>query len=193
MQPNKQYHAAHPQRLIINGDTSMYLRHANPDDSAEVYRIIRANRGHLSKDLQWAQNVDFIGFEKSVQDTLAQIKADKCLQYRIVAAGETIATQRIVGTVTLFNRRVLERTAVLSCWLAESDQGKGYATRAVKRLLQYAFDSWNIDTVTTLITEDNLRAQQLVKNLGASRTDAVVQREFGSQSVMLYRQWEFHA
>lgn len=189
----KQFHAIHPQRLLIDGDTSMYLRHVRVDDSPEVYRLIRANRNHLVKDQQWAQHIDYVGLDKSVHDTIAQIKADTCLQYRIVASNDTGPGHHIVGTVSLFNKEVLERRAVLSCWLAEKDHGKGYAVKAIRRLLDYAFREWNIDTAVTAVAEDNIRAQKLLTSLGAQKSDTITQREVNDQKPILYRQWSIHA
>lgn len=190
MNPDRQYHAAHPHSLIITGDTSMYLKLASHDDAEELYRLVHANRQHLSKSQAWAKHIDFLTLDKSVKETVGHIKADRWLQYRIMAADEH-ARQRIVGTVTLFNRDVLARNARLSCWLAESAEGKGYAKRAIKRLLEYAFYKWNIDSIFTDIRSGDERAERLMSSLGATPTGNSTQGSLHDEPV-LYKEWMIH-
>lgn len=187
MDPNRQYNAIHPHRLLITGDTSMYLKLTSHDDAEELYRLVHANRHHLSKSQAWAKHIDFLTLDKSVKETVSQIKADRWLQYRIMAADQH-AGQHIIGTVTLFNRDVLARNARLSCWLAESAEGQGYAKRAIKRVLAYAFYEWNVDSIFTDVVSGDERAERLMTSLGATLTGNTKNGTLNDEPVT-YREW----
>lgn len=188
MSPDKQYQAIHPHRLLINGDATMYLRLANPNDGMDLYRVVHANRTHLSKTLAWAKHIDFLTLDSSIKAAVGHILADRWLQYRIIVPDPATHEQRLIGTVTLYDREVLARTAKLSCWIAQAEEGKGFATRAVTRLLHYAFSEWNIDVVTSDIQVGNLRAERLIARVGGVPTDEIATQLVDDQEVR-YRKW----
>lgn len=190
MNPDKQYHAIHPHRLLIEGDTTMYLRLSSHDDAEELYKVISHNRQHLSKNQTWAKHIDFLTLDQSIKNSVGQIHADRWLQYRIMAAAPG-GGQHMVGTVTLYDRDVLGRSAKLSCWLAEDAEGKGYARRAINRLLQYAFSKWNIDSVITDVKEGSERTEQLLAKLGGKPTGSTREGELHGESVR-YTEWVIH-
>lgn len=188
MNPDKQYHAIHPQKLIVDGDASFFLQLTDLDDSEQLYRLIHANRDHLGKQQAWARNIDFEGVDQSVRATVDQIKADRWLQYRIMLPIPGSTEHKMIGTVTLFDREVLSRVAGLSFWLAKDEQGKGYARRGVQRLLAYAFSSWNVDHVFVDIQVGNEHGEKLVTKLGGKPTEQILQDDVDGEQITR-RRW----
>jgi RimJ/RimL family protein N-acetyltransferase len=187
LNPDKQYLAIHPHRLLIEGDASVFLQLTRPEDSEELYRLVHANRHHLRKYQRWAKDINFEELHRSVQDTVSKIEGDKWMQYRIMiprAGGD----HQMIGTVTLFERNVHQATARLSYWLAESEQGKGYARRGVQRLLEHAFKAWGLHQVFLEVQIGNQRAEGLALRLGAQPTDEVAQEELEGE-IVSRRKW----
>jgi RimJ/RimL family protein N-acetyltransferase len=167
----------------------LYLRLTHDDDAESVYRLVVANRKFLSTEQQWAREVDFMGLHRAVADTVAQIKANRWLQYRIMVVPGSGQEGVIVGTVTLFDRDVMARTARLSCWLVEAAHDKGYARRAIQRLCEYAYRHWGIDAIYTDVRCGNQRAERLMAHIGARPHSEAFQRP-DDDSTCMVQTWE---
>lgn len=188
MSPDKQYVAQHPRRLLLDGDGSLFLKLATPEDSEQLYKLVHENRDHLGKHQRWARDINFEQMHQAVQASVQRIAEDSWLQYRIMvpqAGGE----HRMVGTVTLFGRDLLDGTAVLGYWLAEAEQGKSYARKSIQRLLHYAAGNWQLKKVFIQIEDDNERAAGLARRLGAVPLDKFVEDVFDDE-VFALRRWE---
>lgn len=181
------YAAQHPHRLLIDGDPSLFLKLASPDDSETLYRLIHENREHLGRYLHWARDIDFETTHASVQASVKKITEDGWLQYRIMVPrlGED---HKMIGTVTVFGRDVVNASALLSVWLAEEEIGKGYAMKACKRLLQYVFHAWNLRLVFMEIQPGNEHGESVARRLGAMPTDQYVTEQIGEETVQR-RKW----
>lgn len=188
MSPDRQYGVQHPHRLLLDGDGSLFLQLATPEDNEQLYKLVHENREHLSKYQRWARNIKFEQMHEAVQTSVKRIAEDSWLQYRIMvpqAGGE----HRMVGTITLFGRDILNRTAVLGYWLAEAEQGKSYARKSVQRLLRYAVPAWRLSKVYLQIDDDNERSKGLAVRLGAVPTAEIVEETF-NEEVFPMRRWE---
>ena len=72
----------------------------------------------------------------------------------------------LIGDVALHASRVDMRQAELGFTLASAHQGQGYATEAVRVVLQYAFGPLSMHRVFSRTDARNLRAQRLLKRSG---------------------------
>lgn len=187
MNPDKQYFAIHPHRLIIDGDSSMYLKLTSPEDSEQLYRLVHSNREHLGRYQLWARDIDFEGLDQAVQASVKEIQADRWLQYRIMVPNQS-GGHRMIGTVTLFGRELLGNSAKLSFWLAKDEQGKGYARRGVQRLLMYAFDAWRLNFVEVDVEIGNAHGERLMQRLGAQPTQEVTTQQDNDETIVR-RKW----
>lgn len=163
--PDKQYLSTHPHRLLIDGDASVFLRLASLEDIEKYYQLIHENREHLSTYQRWAKDINFEMTYQAVEASVARLGSDGWLQYRIVLP-QLDQEHRMIGTVTMYDRDVLNATACLGVWLAQSEQGKGYAKKACLRLMEYAFHAWNLRTVYMEIDVGNERSEGLATRLG---------------------------
>ena len=186
MLPDKEYMAAHPRRLLIDGDSSMFLQLTSPEDSEQLYRLVSENRHHLKQYEHWAADIDFEELHQIVVASAKHVTADGFLQYRIMLPGQ--GEHRMIGTVTLYERDLLAKTACLSFWMAEDEKGKGYMRRGITRLLQYADTAWSLNQVFLEIHEGNQHAEDVARHLGAQPTDEVQTEALNGQDLHL-RKW----
>lgn len=184
---DKNHQAIHPKRLLLEGDASVFLQLTSPEDSEELYRLVHANRHHLRKYQQWAKDINFEELHQSVRETVERIKGDIWMQYRIMIP-RLGADHEMVGTITLFNRNFAQATAQLSYWLAEKEQGKGYARRGVQRLMEHAFKAWGLEKVFMDVQVGSERAEGLAIRLGARPTDEITSEEIEGETITR-RKW----
>lgn len=185
--PDKNHQAIHPKRLLLEGDASVFLQLTSPEDSEALYHLVHANRQHLGRYQRWAKDINFEDLHTSVQQTVDRIKGDIWMQYRIMIPRQG-ANHEMAGTITLFNRNVAQATAQLSYWLAEKEQGKGYARRGVQLLLGHAFKAWALEKVFLDVQVGNQRAEGLALRLGAQPTDETMTEEIDGE-VITRRKW----
>jgi [ribosomal protein S5]-alanine N-acetyltransferase len=134
------------------------------DDAPSLANLAQANRDFLAP---WQPNRPEQYFTRDgqhgfIQRLLEQQDAKVCLPLVILDEVGAIA-----GTVTL---QSIIRGAFQACsvgyWLAESAQGRGLATRAVREATEIAFEVLRLHRVQAETLTHNLRSQRLLDRLG---------------------------
>lgn len=134
------------------------------DDAPSLADVLRADRDFLAP---WQPNrpdqyFTHDGQREAIARLLEQHAASICLP--LVILGEAGG---IVGTVTL---QSIIRGAFQSCsvgyWLAESAQGRGLATRAVREATEIAFEVLRLHRVQAETLTHNLPSQRVLGRLG---------------------------
>jgi RimJ/RimL family protein N-acetyltransferase len=74
-----------------------------------------------------------------------------------------------VGSICLAFREKSRDCAEVMYWLAPWGRGRGIATKAVKLLSQWAFDSMGLERVTLKTLAGNIRSQLVAKRVGFKR------------------------
>lgn len=187
MEPDKEYMATHPHRLLLDGDSSMFLKLTSPEDSEQLYELVHENRAHLRRYVRWAQDMDFEEMHQVVLASAQHVTSDGFLQYRIMLPNAS-QRHRMIGTITLYERDLLNRTAKLAFWMAEDEKGNGYMRRGIVRLLQYADLAWRLQQVFLEIHDGNGHADQVAQYLGAQPTDDI-QQEVLNETPVVLRKW----
>ena len=152
------------QRLTLTEDT--HLRLLEDADADELHALIEANRAYLSRWLAWAA-------EQTHADTLdfirAQHGAENSFQLAIVCDGE------IVGVVGFVGVDWVNRTTRIGYWLAEDRQGRGTMTSAVAALVDYAFETFELNRTEIRVAVENRRSRAIPERLGFGQ-EAVFRR-----------------
>jgi len=79
-------------------------------------------------------------------------------------------TGRLVGTCQLQHRNPVSRNAELQIRIGDTaDRGRGYGTSAVRKLLRFAFDDWNLHRVQLFVIEGNEAALRTYEKCGFKR------------------------
>ena len=75
-------------------------------------------------------------------------------------------TEQLIGSVHFFAKPDLDYEVELGYMITEEHRGKGYATEAVKALVDYAFEEAGQEYLLALIDSDNLASRRVVEKLG---------------------------
>lgn len=154
-----------PSRLHL-AEPPTAIRPTTADDAEAQYERRRANRGHTEP---WdpARGESFY--------TLAGQRLELDLDQRAWAAGtayafailDLTAADRIIGRVALSNVvRGPWQNATLGYWVEEAACGRGHATRAVRLVLQFAFEHAGLHRVQPAIVPRNVASIRVAEKAG---------------------------
>ena len=133
------------------------------DDAAELAALLCDNRGHLAP---WQPLRPDSWFTETGQ----QQAAAAALEQHVAGSSVPLVIHEngaILGTITL---QSVIRGAFQSCsvgyWLAESAQGRGYATRALREAVDLAFGELRLHRVQAETVPGNVRSRRVLQRLG---------------------------
>ena len=136
------------------------------DDAPAVAELLRENRGFLAP---WQPRRPDAWFTDAGQLAVAQ----RSLEDHSAGRGVPMVVLEqgaVVGTISL---QTVVRGALQSCsvgyWLAESAQGRGLATAALREAVDVAFGELRLHRVQAETLLDNTRSQRVLERVGFVR------------------------
>lgn len=85
---------------------------------------------------------------------------------------------KICGYAVLYDYKELNKSISILYYVNSNFRGKGIATNAIKRLLQYAFEELDVNKVMFFINTDNYDSLNLVKRLGLREEGTLLDNDF---------------
>jgi len=71
----------------------------------------------------------------------------------------------LIGLVDLHHINSFHRKASVGYWLCQSGQGKGIMTYAVKNIVDYGFNEFQLNRIDIMVDENNLSSLKIPKRL----------------------------
>ena len=136
------------------------LRPLEPTDADDLYALIEANRVYLSEFMPWASGQTFAHTRAHIDYSLQRQAANNGFDCVILRDG------RPIGGIGYHSVSWHHRSTSIGYWLAESEQGRGTMTRAVRALVDHAFAVWDLNRVEIAAAVDNHRSRALARRLG---------------------------
>jgi ribosomal-protein-alanine N-acetyltransferase len=149
----------------------LVLRAPRPTDVTEIRRVLRANHEHLrpwsARPLSSEDPTSISSVSKSVVHQRHEWKAGRA--FALMVAEQT-RPSRFVGKVSLSGIvRGPFCSAYLGYWIAEEHQGKGFATEAVRAVLDFTFGDAGLHRVQAAVMPRNERSLCVIERLGFRR------------------------
>jgi RimJ/RimL family protein N-acetyltransferase len=170
--------------------TGQWLRLLEESDARELHSVIEANRGYLARWMPWAAGQTFDETVTFIRGTLEQLERNDGFQTAVIDDG------RIVGMIGFHGISWQHRSTSIGYWLAESAQGQGTMTHAVRALVDHAFRTWRLDRVEIRAGVENMRSRAIAERLGFTQEGLVRKSEqigdrYGDQVVyaMIAADW----
>jgi ribosomal-protein-serine acetyltransferase len=155
--------------LSFSIDGRHSLRLLEEADADELYAVIERNREFLSEWMPWAAT-------QTPEDTLAYIRRSRQqLADNLGFQLAILAEDGIVGVIGFPRLDWDNRSASIGYWIAESAQGQGTVTEAVRALADHAFGTWRLNRLEIRAGVDNHRSRAIPARLGF--TEEGVRRE----------------
>jgi ribosomal-protein-serine acetyltransferase len=146
--------------LTIELANGQWLRLLEESDARELHAVIEANRAYLARWMPWAAG-------QTPQDTLAFIhRTREQLVDNNGFQTAVVENSKIIGVVGFHGVRWDDRSTSIGYWLAESSQGRGIMTEAVRALVDHAFGVWQLHRVEIRAAVENARSRAVLQRLG---------------------------
>lgn len=98
--------------------------------------------------------------EEQQLEWINNIQTDKNIRFAVDAG------KGIVGTAIISSVDHKNRTANLNIKLSKSERGKGYASHAIRLMIDYCFKELNLNCITANVIEDNTSSRTLFQKNG---------------------------
>lgn len=144
------------------------------EDAVDMFRLIDNNRFHLREWLPWVDDtkvvedsVDFISL------TLEQKARNQGLHFGIWYKG------KLAGTLGVHRIDWANSKTEIGYWLAESFQGLGLMTSAVRTYMkEYIFGVWDLNKVEICAAWENGKSRAIPERLGFHLEGVLRQNEY---------------
>ena len=143
----------------LDDDSELLLMEAR--HAEELYELVDANREHLRQWLPWVDG------EKSPED--GRIFIQSMLRQFAYTEGLLVAIMyqgKIAGSIGLHDINQHVGTAQIGYWLGKEYEGKGLMTKACLTLMQYGFESLNLNRIMIRVEPENTRSRAIPRRLG---------------------------
>ncbi|MPM89044.1 hypothetical protein SDC9_136152 [bioreactor metagenome] len=171
----------------------LILRAFRPEDAA-AFSAYRSDP-EVARFQGWTAPYSLQQAQEFVAEMMRSIPGTPGQWYQI--ALEEKASGQVIGDVAFHIEANSPQQAILGITLASAAQGKGYATEAMHRLLQFLFDDLELHRVSAYIDVDNPASYHLVERLGFRREGHFVENTWfkgawGSEYMyaLLAREWQ---
>ena len=151
--------------LVID---DLLLMPAQVSDYNDWFELRKSSYKHLTRwEAGWDEKAaSRASFVKRVRLDQLHMTAKKRLPLLIHLRKDN----RLIGGVSLFDiHHGNRRSASVGYWLGEPYTGRGYATKAVKGIVDYGFDALELVKVNAACQPGNVASQQVLRNCGFER------------------------
>ncbi len=136
------------------------LRVLEESDAQELHALIEANRAYLARWMPWAPRQGLEDTSEFIASTRRQLADGDGLQAAL------LADAAIIGVAGYHGVDWPNRATSIGYWLAETAQGRGAMTHAVRALVEHALGTWKLNRVEIRADVENLRSCAIAERLG---------------------------
>jgi ribosomal-protein-serine acetyltransferase len=152
-------------------DDHRCLRLLEEVDADELHALVNDNREFLARWMPWAAAQTLGDTLEFIRRTRKQLADNQGFQAAIVD------NSRIVGVLGFHRVDWENRATSIGYWIAESFQGRGTVTKAVRALTDHAFWTWQLNRVEIRAGADNERSRAIPTRLGFKHEGVLRQAE----------------
>lgn len=158
--------------FILPVDQSIVLKLLEPSFATSYFTIVNRDKEYLHQWLLWPKHAESVQFfEQFIEQSIIDYVNGTSLTCAITYHDE------IVGNIS-FNSIIVEtKTVEIGYWLGEKYQGQGIITKAVSALINYAFDTLDMQHVEVYVATENTPSQKICQRLGFSLIEILAHHE----------------
>lgn len=165
------------ERLPVLETDRLRLRHPEEGDLGDLFGIFgNAELMRYWSHVPWENDSDAVKYLKEINEGFDE---RTLFQWAITVQGE----DRLIGTSSLFKWNETNRHIELGYILNKNFWGAGYAKEAVRKVLEFAFETLDVYRVEAEVDPRNLGSIRLLDKLGFSKEGLLPERWF------LYDEW----
>jgi ribosomal-protein-serine acetyltransferase len=144
----------------------IWLEVPDPGQDQELFEVIDANRGPLSK-FWWERETQSVDDSRQfIERTLADERGLNALSRMIMTHDVEVDRDRIVGVGGIHSIDMDKKTGQLGMWVDQAEAGRGIGTAAEKLLVRLAFEELGLDEVRISTRESNSASRRIAEKVG---------------------------
>ncbi|WP_163836031.1 GNAT family N-acetyltransferase [Spartinivicinus ruber] len=145
--------------LNIDKETALELVH--PVMAKHLHELVEKNRAYLSEWLPWVNKTKSIeDYQSFINQALHDYADDKKMVCVIKYQEE------LVGVCGFNSINPMLKKVEIGYWLASEYQGRGIITNVCQKLIEIAFNHYNMDKVQISAAEENHKSRAVCERLG---------------------------
>ncbi|MDD2822867.1 MAG: GNAT family N-acetyltransferase [Candidatus Daviesbacteria bacterium] len=148
---------------ITSSDGELILKQFSPSDTQEIFELIDRNREHLSQNEE--DTSDKYPTLESVEISILQPSNPDRLRFGIRDAQGTL-----LGSINLTPEKDNPHKGEIGYYLGKEATGKGYTTKAVNLLTDYAFNHLGYQELYGIVANTNKPSQEVLRRAGYKET-----------------------
>lgn len=145
-------------------DDSSYLSLLEINDADELYDLINRNRDHIGEWLKFPSITLRADDSKAfIERTRIRYAKDEGYWLGIWCEG------KLVGSIGYLYLDQEDKKTEIGYWLGKEYEGKGFITKSIKVLINYAFDELNLNKIEIGVATENKKSLAIPEKLGFKR------------------------
>ncbi|USD64023.1 GNAT family protein [Vibrio sp. SCSIO 43136] len=153
-------------------DEELEIALVQPSFAKQYLSLVSEHRDALSEWLVWPEHgKDEAFFQSFITRSLHGYADGKSLTCAMVYHG------KVVGSISYNSIDTSLGKVTMGYWCAPSYQGKGIVTRCVKKLIDYAFEHYQVHKVEIHVATGNLPSQAVCQRLGLEQEGVITRAE----------------
>jgi len=161
------------KQFEIYVDEDIVLRLYQEKTTHLLFSLVDENRTHFRKWLPWLDfNTKIEDTEKFISDSQKNYKKGTALNLGI------FYKENLVGGIGFNSINKLHKSAEIGYMLGAKFNGKGIMTKSCKSLLNYGFDSLNLNRIAIKASSDNKKSRAIPERLGFKQEGILRQAEY---------------
>ena len=144
--------------LTYDISSELHLRLFTLDDADEFYNLTIESKPFLREWLGWLDNINSIeDTTNNIQSRFAEIADNNGypISFVIVYKGNMVGT---IGYNTIDKRN---RVGTIGYWIGEKYKGQGIMSQSFKAMIDYGFNTLNLNRVEVRVATDNVKSRAL--------------------------------
>jgi len=159
--------------FIYDIDEDISLRMLTNNDADRLFEITDQSRIYLREWLPWVDQT------KTIKDSETFIQMSIQMYIDRIGLTTGIFYKNVLVGVAGFNRIDWEnKIGYIGYWLANDYQGRGIMTRAVRALINFAFNEYELNRIDIRAASGNIKSQAIPKRLGFTNEGLLRQTEW---------------
>ncbi|NRF13684.1 GNAT family N-acetyltransferase [Vibrio coralliilyticus] len=158
--------------FTISIDSELELALVQESFATQYSELVSTQTEYLSKWLTWPpycqSEQDFRMFVQRVLHEYADGKSMTCA---------IIYNSNIVGNCSFNTISYDTKTVEIGYWLSQHQQGKGIITRVVNKLIDIAFNEYQMEKVQLSAAKDNLPSRRVAERVGMTLEGIITNKE----------------
>ena len=144
--------------LTYDINSELHLRLFTLDDADEFYNLTIESKLFLREWLGWLDNINSIDdTTKNIQSRFAEIAANNGHPISFVI----IYKENMVGTIGYNTIDKRNRVGTIGYWIGEKYKGKGIMSQSFKAMIDYGFDTLNLNRIEVRAATNNIKSRAL--------------------------------